>query len=179
MAVGKPGWEMTPAERQESRNRHEAYAEQVADMFARGESFGTISKATGIPRSTVQHMCKRLSAEYARERYGDTTAVLGRELRILDALTTRNLPKAVKGDESAARIVLQSHLRRSKLLGLDAAVKAELTVRTSTDIEIERLVAMMRSEPTGDPEGLPDTDGRTQAESVSNERPATDSAGSE
>lgn len=147
--MSKPGHEMTRAEKMEAHNRHEAYAEQVREMFARGESFGVISRATGIPKSTVAHMCKRLSAAYVRERYGDATAVLGRELEILDQLTRRNLPNAVKGDKAAADIVLASHLRRSKLLGLDAAVKAEITVRTAQDIEIERLVRMMSGEPSG------------------------------
>ncbi len=82
--------------------------------------------------------------------------MLGRELNILDALTSRNLPKAVKGDKAAADIVLASHVRRSRLLGLDAAVKAEITVRTAQDIEIERLVALLGqngSESSQEPSG--------------------------
>ena len=152
MADGKPGHEMTRAEKMERHNRHEAYADVVADMFTRGESFGAISRATGIPKTTVQHMCKRLASAYVRERYGDPTAILGRELNILDQLTRTNLARAKQGDEGAARIVLASHQRRSKLLGLDAAVKAELTVRTTTDIEIERLVSMLGPVGTDGPE---------------------------
>lgn len=143
MTESKPGHELTRAERMERHNRHEAYAEQVAEMFTRGESFGAISRATGIPKTTVQHMCKRLAAEYVRERYGDHTAVLGRELNILDQLTRTNLARAKEGDKASADIVLNSHIRRSRLLGLDAAVKAELTLKTTTDIEIERLISMM------------------------------------
>jgi hypothetical protein len=137
---------MTPAERAESRNRHEAYSEQVLDMFARGETFRAIERATGVPRSTAQHMVGRLSAEYVEQHYGDRTTVLGRELHILDSLTRKNLKRAQEGDESAARIVLASHVRRSKLLGLDAAVRAEITVKTAQDIEIERLVGLMNSQ---------------------------------
>ena len=151
--MGKPGHELTQDERRDAHNRHWQFAEQVQEMFARGESLGAISRVTGIPKTTVYHMVKRLSADYVRERYGDATAVLGRELQILDTLTRNNLPRAREGDASAARIVLDAHVRRSKLLGLEAAVKAELTVRTSTDIEIERLVAMLGVET---PEAVPE-----------------------
>ena len=138
------GTEMTHAQRVESRNRHEAYADQIMDMFSAGQSFRKISAATGVPVSTVQKMCKRLSSDYVKQRYGDVTAVLGRELNILDQLTKKNLPAAIRGDKASADIVLSAHIRRSRLLGLDAAVRAEITVRTAQDIEIERLVATMR-----------------------------------
>ena len=143
----KPGWEMTPVERMASHNRHEAYAEQILEMFTRGETFGAISKATGVPKTTVQHMVKRLTRAYANDRYGDITSVLGRELQLLDALTRANLAAAIRGDKAAADIVMNAHIRRSKLLGLDAAVKAEITVRTAQDIEIERLMQMMAATP--------------------------------
>jgi hypothetical protein len=155
MGENKPGHELTRAERMERHNRHEAYAEQVAEMFTRGDSFVSISKATGIPRTTVMHMCKRLAAEYVRERYGDHTAVLGRELNILDQLTRTNLQRAKRGDKASADIVINSHIRRSRLLGLDAAVKAEITVRTAQDIEIERLVSMMTQNAAESPQEAP------------------------
>lgn len=147
MGERKPGSELTRTERMEAHNRHEAYAEQVLEMFVRGDSYRAIERATGIPKSTVAHMCKRLGAEYVTERYGDHTTILGRELNILDQLTRTNLQRAKQGDKASADIVINSHIRRSRLLGLDAAVRAEITVRTAQDIEIERLVSMMTSEP--------------------------------
>lgn len=152
--MGKSGTELTRAERIELHNRHEAYAEQIMEMLTRGETYRAIERATGVPKSTVAHMAKRLAKDYVREHYGDHTSVLGRELHILDQLTRKNLGPATRGDEAAARIVLASHVRRSKLLGLDAAVKAELTVKTAQDIEIERLVRMM-SDSTTQPEEVP------------------------
>src|ERR1700755_759655 len=151
---GKPAKELTRAERMDRHNRHEAYAEQILEMFVRGESYRAIERATGVPKSTAAHMCKRLGAEYVTERYGDHTTILGRELNILDQLTRTNLQSAKHGDKASADIVLNSHIRRSRLLGLEAAVKAEITVRTSTDIEIERLVSMLTysSEETSEPE---------------------------
>lgn len=175
MTDGRPGHELTRAEKMARHNRHEAYAEQVAEMFTRGESFGAISRATGIPKTTVQHMCKRLSAEYVRERYGDHTAVLGRELNILDQLTRTNLARAKMGDKASADIVLNSHIRRSRLLGLDAAVKAEITVRTAQDIEIERLVAMLGSESAS---YGPETAGGSLDPTEAPERQAGDSSAS-
>lgn len=146
MADGKPGHELTRAEKMDAHNRHEAYADQIMEMHTRGESFGAISRATGVPKTTVHHMVQRLAKAYVKERYGDHTAVLGRELQILDALTRKNLAAATSGDKAAADIVMNAHIRRSKLLGLDAAVKAEITVRTAQDIEIERLMSLMRPE---------------------------------
>lgn len=145
--MSKPGWQMTPAERISSKNRHEAYADQIMDMHMRGESYRAIERATGVPKSTAEHMVKRLGSAYVKDRYGDATVVLGRELAILDTLTRKNLLRAQNGDKASADIVLAAHVRRSKLLGLDAAVKAEITVRSATDIEIERLVSLMKAEP--------------------------------
>jgi hypothetical protein len=153
---------MTPVERLESRNRHEAYAEQVLDMFARGETLRAIERATGVPKSTVAIMINRLSADYVAQHYGDRTTVLGRELHILDTLTRKNLKRAADGDKASADIVLASHVRRSKLLGLDAAVRAEITVKTAQDIEIERLVSLMNS---GDSEPAPTPESGSAADS--------------
>lgn len=154
--MSKNGREMTPVERKESHNRHEMYADEIARMYAAGESYRSMSRATGIPKSTVEHMCKRLSSEYARERYGDKTAALGRELQLLDMLTKKNLPRALMGEVNAAKIVMDAHIRRSRLLGLDATVRAEITVRTAQDIEIERLVQMMGPAPAEPAEPLED-----------------------
>jgi hypothetical protein len=172
MSENKPGHELTRAERMERHNRHEAYADVVEDMFARGETFVAISKATGIPRTTVMHMCKRLAAKYVAERYGDHTAVLGRELNILDQLTRSNLQRAKRGDKASADIVINSHIRRSRLLGLDAAVKAEITVRTAQDIEIERLVSLMGQNAAESPqEGWGTPEAAEQAENAGDRNP--------
>lgn len=175
MAERKAGSELTRAEKMERHNRYEAYAEQVLEMFVRGDSYRAIERATGIPKSTVAHMCKRLGAEYVRERYGDHTTILGRELNILDQLTRTNLARAKMGDKASADIVLNSHIRRSRLLGLDAAVKAEITVRTAQDIEIERLVAMLGSESAS---YGPETAGGSLDPAEAPERQAGDSSAS-
>jgi hypothetical protein len=179
MAERKAGSELTRAEKMERHNRYEAYAEQVLEMFVRGDSYRAIEKATGIPKSTVAHMCKRLGADYVRERYGDHTTILGRELNILDQLTRTNLTRAKMGDKASADIVINSHIRRSRLLGLDAAVKAEITVRTAQDIEIERLVSMMRGEmPLESASSGPGTPGGSPEPTEGAERPAGDSSAS-
>jgi hypothetical protein len=149
-----PGSQMTPAERETRHAVNQAWNDTILELHVRGESLRAIEKATGVPRATVAKMVKHLAKDYVIERYGDHTTVLGRELHILDQLTRKNLGPATRGDEAAARIVLASHVRRSKLLGLEAAVKAEITVKTSTDIEIERLVAMLRDGPAMESDGL-------------------------
>lgn len=134
---------MTPFERHASHNRHWAYADQVFEMFTRGESFRAMSRATGVPLATLHLMVQRLAGEYVKDRYGDRTAVVGRELAILDSLTRKNLKAAQNGVKAAAEIVLQASRDRRRLLGLDAATAFEVTVKTPTDVEIERLVGML------------------------------------
>jgi hypothetical protein len=162
---------MEHAARVEAHNRHEQYAEQVLDMHLRGESFRAIEAATGVPRSTAQHMCQRLSADYVKNRYNDKTAVLGRELAILDSLTRKNLKRAQDGDKASADIVLNAHIRRSKLLGLDAAVRQEITVKTALDVEIEQLMGLVA--------GVDGTEGPSVPESGSDQRSETVGGGSE
>jgi hypothetical protein len=137
------GSELTHAQRMQARNRNWMFADQVFDMYTRGESFRTISAATGIGLSTLHLMVKQICAEYVNTRYGDRNAVIGRELAILDTLTRKNLKAAQNGSKAAADIVLQASRDRRKLLGLDAATALELTVKTPTDHEIERLLAQL------------------------------------
>lgn len=154
MAHKPPGSQMTPAERDKRHAINQEMSDKVFELHVQGESLRAIEAATGVPRATAAKMVRKLGAKYVADRYGDPTNVLGRELHILDQLTRSNLSAAKRGDKAAADIVLASHVRRSKLLGLDAAVKAEITVKTSTDIEIERLVAMLRDAPARESDGL-------------------------
>lgn len=137
------GAELTPAQRAQAHNRNWLYADQVFEMFTRGESFRSISRATDIPLSTVHKMVKQISAEYVDTRYGDRNAVIGRELAILDTLTRKNLKAAQNGNRAAAEIVLQSSRERRKLLGIDAALTLDVTVKTPLDVEIERMVTLL------------------------------------
>ena len=138
------------AEKQARHERHWAYADQIMEMFTRGESYRKMSAATGVPVSTCHKIVHAAAGEYVTDRYGDRTTVLGRELAILDSLTRTNLRAAQNGDKDAASIVLQSRQRAHRLLGLDAAVRAEVTVKTAQDIEIERLVSLMKNDPADD-----------------------------
>lgn len=138
--MSNPGTQLTRAEQLEARNRHWAYADQVLEMFTRGESYRAISRATEIPLSTLHLMVKQLAGQYVDERYGDAKTALGRELALLDALTRKNLKAALDGNANAAKIVLEASRDRRRLLGLDAALKVDATVRTPTDVEIERLI---------------------------------------
>lgn len=145
------------AEKQARAERNWAYADQLMTMFVRGDSFRVMSEATGVPVSVCHRIVKAAGAQYVKDRYGDRTVVLGRELSILDSLTRANLRAALNGDEKAARIVLEARRSARRLLGLDAAIRAEVTVKTAQDIEIERLVTLMKQDPTEDPGPSSDT----------------------
>jgi hypothetical protein len=146
MNLARPGTD----EQRRINERNWGYADQIMTLFTAGESFRRISAATGVPLATVHGIVKQMSAEYTEQRYGDRTTVIARELSILDTLTRRNLRAAQNGDRDAASIVLASSQARRRLLGLDAALKAEITVKTAQDIEIERLVSMMKDDPATD-----------------------------
>lgn len=135
--------ELPPEERRNRHAQYERWSETILEMSTRGESVRSISAATGVPVTTVHKMLTRLQADYVRDRYGDPTAVIGRELALLDSLTRKNARRAQEGDPVAAKIVMEASRDRRKLLGLDAAVKAELVIKTATDVEIERLNEMM------------------------------------
>lgn len=137
------GTELTKAEIDRRSKANERWHPIILDMATRGETHQAISEATGIPRSTVTKLIPKLQADYVRDHYGDPTAVIGRELALLDSLTRKNARRAQEGDPVAAKIVMEASRDRRKLLGLDAAVKAELTIKTATDVEIERLNEMM------------------------------------
>lgn len=155
--VGKA---LTRAERMERQAANQQWAETILEMSVRGESVRTISEATGVPHSTVHKMITTEQARYLRDRYGDPTAVIGREVALLDSLTRKNARRAQEGDPVAAQIVLQASRDRRKLLGLDAAVKAELTIKNATDVEIERLSAIL-------------ADGTAEADTTLREEPIT------
>lgn len=135
--------DLDPVRRAEARERNWAQADLVFEMHLRGETFREMHKATGIPTSSLHKMVRQLSAEYVNQRYGDRNAVIGRELAILDALTQKNLKPAQNGEKAAADIVLAASRDRRRLLGLDAATAVELTVKTPTDHEIERLLSQL------------------------------------
>lgn len=137
------GSELTPAERRARTEQNAQWGPVILDMATRGESYRAISEATGVPLASVSRLVPKLQAEYVRDHYGDPTAVIGRELALLDSLTRKNARRAQEGDPVAAKIVMEASRDRRKLLGLDAAVKAELTIKTATDVEIERLNEMM------------------------------------
>jgi hypothetical protein len=152
----KSGAEMTRAEKIEAHHRNAAYADQILEMFAAGASYGVISRATGVPRSTVGRMVKDTAAKYVEERYGDRNTALGRELALLDALTRKNLRAAMNGNKDAAAICLQASRDRRRLLGLDAALRSEITVKTPKDVEIEQLMQMLRANDARQPDtGVP------------------------
>jgi hypothetical protein len=142
---------LSHAEKQARHERNMAFADQILELFTEGQSYRKIAAATGVNIASVQRIVKSAATDYVTGRYGDRNTVLGRELALLDTLTRKNLRAAQNGDSEAARIVLESSKARRRLLGLDAAAKAEITVRTATDIEIERLVSLMKEDPAQDP----------------------------
>jgi hypothetical protein len=63
------------------------------------------------------------------------------ERDMLDRLHLAWWPLALQGNEKAARVILSLSERRSRLLGLDAALAVHATITDAVDAKIEELVA--------------------------------------
>lgn len=117
--------------------------EVVFNMSLTGMSQRAIAAEVGISKTQVHRIVTRMHDSYIPERYADMTRNLAHELAILDVLTRGNLAAAAAGSKNAADIVHNAHIRRCKLLGLENAMKLEVTLKTAQDVEIERLMQMM------------------------------------
>lgn len=115
----------------------------VMDKVVAGMSIREIAAELGIPKSTVHRMARSALDRYVPEQYGNRTQMLARELVLLDSLTRLNLQSAQLGDWQSARIVLQAHMRRCRLLGLDAPSRTQHTFSSAIDREIEDLVSLL------------------------------------
>lgn len=68
------------------------------------------------------------------------------ELQRIDRLQRAHWQKAIEGSIGSSKIVLACIDRRAKMLGLDAPVKVDATVRSELDAQIEQLVQELEAE---------------------------------
>lgn len=100
---------------------------EVLDLRRKGHTVRAIAERTGIPRSTVQNRLDAAIAELVLP-LADEVRLL--ELARLDTWQVR-LEEQLDAGEAPERVVpvaLKVQERRSRLLGLDAPERAEMTV---------------------------------------------------
>ena len=101
--------------------------EQAVDLRKTGLSYRQIAEVMNISHVAVGDAIKRAIKKTREAAMDDAADIVELELQRLDELLTICWPLARKGDLFAIDRVLKISERRSKLLGLDAATKTEIT----------------------------------------------------
>lgn len=103
---------------------------KAADLLERVASGSTIvdaAKAIGVSRKTGQELYHEALAEITRANTELRQHLIARDLETLRLLLNTHMPIALRGDTASAKIVLGILDRHAKLLGLDAAIKVEVS----------------------------------------------------
>jgi DNA-binding CsgD family transcriptional regulator len=114
--------------------------QQIVKLWVAGASVDEIARATELSVSSVYRVRREALAVSLPQR--DTAANELRELELqrLDRLQAGHWSRAISGDDKSASVVLKCIAQRSKLLGLDAPVKIDATLRSQLDATIEQLL---------------------------------------
>lgn len=130
-------------------------------LRASGASFQQIATHVGYKSRSSAHdaVMSALQAHWD-ETAPDRQTLLLRELATLDTLQMAAWKGAMSGDPESIRVVVRIMERRSRMLGIDAPTKIEIT--DELDREIAALTATMAEEETwdvdvisGDPDPFP------------------------
>lgn len=124
---------------------------KALELRRAGMSYDEIAVAVGYTRSSgawnaVQRAMKRTLRESGADEVRD------QELDRLDRLQRAVWPRAIQGDLPAVGAVLRIMERRSKMLGLDAPITANIAVEhfdgQTVDAEVQRIMATLQQKPT-------------------------------
>ena len=91
-----------------------------------GLGYAQIAEKLGCAQSTAYSYVMDALAETRVALQEDAEAIRQMELERLDSMLLGFMPKAMKGDDRAAKTVLSIMERRAKLLGLDAAGRLDV-----------------------------------------------------
>lgn len=102
-------------------------AAKVVELAASGVPLAKVAEALDITRDMASRLYHAELTAIMAENNANRELLLGQELETLRLLKRAWMPKALAGDAVAARIVLGVVDRTSSLLGLDAAIKIEIS----------------------------------------------------
>lgn len=120
-------------------------AMKAADLLERVASGSTIvdaARAIGVSRKTGQELYHEALAETTRANTALRQHLIARDLETLRLLLEAHMPIARHGDAASAKIVLGVLDRHAKLLGLDAAIKVEVSNARVDDV-VGQIVEML------------------------------------
>ena len=126
----------------------EARRRKVASaLLAGSDNFTSIAKELGVSKPTISRDVKAIEEQWRAEAMQDISAAKGRDLKRTDRMIGALWPKALNGNERAAKMVLDLMQHRAKLLGLNAPEKRELTGMEGEPltIQIHRVVKEVAS----------------------------------
>lgn len=113
---------------------------QVVDLISAGATMREAAEKLKISKSRVHQLYREGVHELVDDQYGDRKATLGRLLRVHDLLIRGNLTRALGGDHGAARVVQRSATEIARLTGVAAPIRADVTIKSRMDDEIEELI---------------------------------------
>jgi hypothetical protein len=127
----------SPAKLASLERRREAYKLRLA-----GASYADIGTALGVDFRHAYDLVNRELREIEAEAAEDAEQVRRMEVERLDAILLAQWPN--RGDPKVAAVILQVSERRSRLLGLDAAIKHEVREESMSDEALaERLAELL------------------------------------
>ena len=113
---------------------------QAYKMRLAGASYDDIGRTLKISRKTASRDCAAVHAELKADIVEDIDTIRAQQLARLDIALFAIMPDVKKGRLLAVDRLLAIEDRRSKLLGLDAAKKLELTGKDGGAIETQSQV---------------------------------------
>ena len=121
---------------------------KALELRRAGMPYDEIATALGYAKgSGAWHAVQRAMKRTLRE--GGADEVRDQELDRLDRLQRAVWPRAIQGDLPAVGAVLRIMERRSKMLGLDAPITANIAVEhfdgQTVDAEVQRIMATMQN----------------------------------
>lgn len=124
---------------------------KALELRRAGMSYDEIAAAVGYGNgSSAWHAVQRAMKRTLRE--GGADEVRDQELDRLDRLQRAVWPRALQGDLPAVGAVLRIMERRSKMLGLDAPIQANIAIEhfdgQTVDAEVQRIMATLQQKPT-------------------------------
>lgn len=119
---------------------------QVLSLWLAGASAEEIVRATSLSDSTVYRIRKAALVQRVGERDKLAVDLREAELSRLDRLQRAHWTAALSGNVRSSELVLKCIAMRAKMLGLDAPIKVDATVKSELDAQIEELVAKLEAD---------------------------------
>jgi len=125
-----------------ARARASVNGQKMLERVAAGMTITEAAKSVGVSRRHGQDLYQR-QLQLAMEQNNDLRQhLIAQDLETLRLLARAHMGLALSGDTQSAKVVLACLDRRAKLLGLDAAVKVEISQGKINDT-VDEIVGLL------------------------------------